>query len=110
MPTAALSGLWSLSPANKEYLAALARVSGLRKSKLEGFELNLKSNKPITLKFKDAKIKDVFNIITQLSGINFIFDEGIKDQPVSIYLENATFQQALDLLTNMFKLGTQNCQ
>jgi len=94
-----------LDPENKEYRAAQTRVAGLRKSKLEGFELSLKSAKPITLKFKDAKIKDVFNIVTQLSGINFIFDEGVKDQPVTIYIENATFQQVLDLLTNMHKLG-----
>lgn len=93
-----------LHPENKEYKAALARINGLRKNKLEGFELSLKSSKPITLKFKDARIKDVFTIITQLTGINFIFDEGVKDQPVSIYLENATFQQAMDLLTNMNKL------
>lgn len=96
-----------LHPENKEYKAALVRISGQRKSKLEGFELSLKSNKPITLKFKDAKIKDVFTIITQLTGINFIFDEGVKDQTISIYLENATFQQALDLLTNMNKLHTK---
>jgi len=93
-----------LHPENKEYQDALTRITGQRKSKLEGFELSLKSSKPITLKFKDAKIKDVFKIITQLTGINFIFDEGVKDQPVSIYLENATFQQAMDLLTNMNKL------
>jgi general secretion pathway protein D len=94
-----------LHPANKEYQEAFSRVSGQRKSKLEGFELSLKSNKPITLKFKDAKIKDVFTIITQLTGISFVFDEAVKDQPVSIYLENATFQQALDMLTNMNKLA-----
>lgn len=94
-----------LQPDNKEYQEALTRISGQRKSKLEGFELSLKSSKPITLKFKDARIKDVFKIITQLTGINFIFDEAVKDQPVSIYLENATFQQAMDLLTNMNKLG-----
>ena len=96
-----------LNPDNKEYKAALARVTGQRKSKLEGFELSLKSSKPITLKFKDARIKDVFTIITQLTGINFVFDEGVKDQTVSIYLENATFQQAMDLLTNMNKLHTK---
>jgi general secretion pathway protein D len=93
-----------LHPENKDYKAALARLSGQLKSKLEGFELSLKSSKPITLKFKDAKIKDVFTIITQLSGINFIFDEGVKDAPISIYLENATFLQAMDLLTNMNRL------
>ncbi|MBC8019287.1 MAG: type II secretion system protein [Verrucomicrobia bacterium] len=96
-----------LHPENKDYKAAVVRVTGQRKSKLEGFELSLKSSKPITLKFKDARIKDVFTIITQLTGINFIFDEGVKDQTISIYLENATFQQALDLLTNMNKLHTK---
>jgi general secretion pathway protein D len=90
---------------NKEYQSALARVETQRKSKLDSYVLNLKSAKPINLKFKDARIKDVFNIITQLSGINFVFDESVKDQPVTIYLENGTFQQALDLLTSMFKLG-----
>lgn len=94
-----------LSPKNAEYQQAVSRVTGMRKSKLDGQELSLKSSKPITLKFKDAKMKDVFNIITQLSGINFIFDEAVKDTPVSIYLENASFQQAFDLLTNMNKLG-----
>jgi general secretion pathway protein D len=97
-----------LFPKNPEYQAALERIALLRKSKLDGFELKLKSSKPITLKFKEAKMKDVFNILTQLSGINFVFDEGIKDTPISIYLENATFQQALDLLTNMNKLNTKN--
>ena len=94
-----------LNPDNKSCREAQQRVAGKRKSKLEGYELNLKSAKPITLKFKDAKIKDVFSIVTQLSGINFIFDEGIKDQQITVYLENATFQQTLDLLTNLFKLG-----
>jgi general secretion pathway protein D len=95
----------ALDPDNMEYQAALRRVSGMRKNKLEGFELNLKSAKPITLKFKEAKIKDVFTILTRLSGINFVFDEGVKDQNVTIYMENGTFQQAMELLTNMFKLG-----
>lgn len=90
---------------NKNAQDSLERLLQSKKTRLEGYELKLKSTKPITLKFKDAKLKDVFYIITQLSGINFIFDEGMKDQNVTIFLENATFQQALDILTNMNKLG-----
>lgn len=96
-----------LFPDNTEFQSALDRIMHQSKSKLEGYELRLKSSKPVTLKFKDAKIKDVFNILTQLSGINFIFDEGIKDSPISVYLENASFQQALDLLSTMNKLDTK---
>ncbi len=95
----------NLNPSNKEAVAALDRLLKTKRAKTEGFELNLKSTKPITLKFKDAKIKDVFNIISQLSGINFVFDESLKESNVTIYLENATFQQALDIITGMQKLG-----
>ncbi|WP_298438126.1 cohesin domain-containing protein [Geobacter sp.] len=94
-----------LNPDNADAKDALNRLLQTKKTRLEGYDLNLKSTKPITLKFKDAKIKDVFYIITQLSGINFIFDEAVKDQNVTVYLENATFEQALDILTNMNKLG-----
>jgi len=95
----------NLNPENKEAGDALEKLMKTRRVKSESFELNLKSTKPITLKFKDAKLKDVFNIITQLSGINFIFDEGVKDTTVTIYLENATFQQALDIISGMQKLN-----
>ncbi|MBT0662783.1 type II secretion system protein [Geobacter pelophilus] len=93
------------NPDNEKASEAITKLQKGRKSKLDGSELNLKSSKPITLKFKDAKLKDVFNIITQLSGINFVFDEGIKDSNITIYLENATFQQALDVITGLQKLG-----
>ncbi len=92
-------------PANKEVMEARDRLLKSKRPKLDGFDLNLKSTKPITLKFKDAKIKEVFSIISQLSGINFIFDEGVKDQNISIFLENATFQQALQIITGINKLG-----
>jgi general secretion pathway protein D len=95
----------SINPDNKEAVEAIKRLLSKQKTKIDGFELNLKSNKPITLKFRDTRIKDIFNIITRLSGINFVFDEGVKDQNFSIFLENATFEQALDIITNMNKLG-----
>ena len=94
-----------LDPDNIEAKDAVDRLLNSRKTKLDGFEINLKSIKPITLKFRDARIKEVFNILSQLSGINFVFDEGMKEQNVTIFLENATFQQALDILTGMNKLG-----
>ncbi len=94
-----------LDPDNTEAKDAVDRLLNSKKTKLDGYEINLKSIKPITLKFRDARIKEVFNILSQLSGINFVFDEGLKDQNVTIFLENATFQQALDILTGMNKLG-----
>jgi general secretion pathway protein D len=95
----------SIYPDNKDAKAAYDRLRQSKRTKMDGFELNLKSNKPITLKFKDARTRDVFSILSQLSGINFIFDDTVKDQNITIFLENASFQQAMDVITNLSKLG-----
>jgi len=92
-------------PANKQAKEALVRLVASKRQKLDGYELNLKSTKPITLKFKDAKLKEVFTILSQLSGINFVFDDAVKDVNVSLFLENATFQQAMEIITGVQKLG-----
>lgn len=82
----------------------LEKLKDEKKTVMGGYELNLKSDKPITLKFKDTNIKDIFDIISKLSGISFIFDEAVKKQKASIYIEDATFDQALELLLMTNKL------
>lgn len=83
----------------------LAKVQEAGKTLMAGHELDVASDKPITLKFKDAQIRDVFGILSKLSGINFLFDEDLKDQKVSVLLEDASFAQALELLLKMNDLG-----
>jgi len=95
-----------LDPENSEYLTARDRVRALLDTRPSGYELNLKSLKPFAFKFSGSGLKDVFRILSQLSGINFIFDEGVKDQPVTINLERTNFKQVLDLLSTMNKLGS----
>lgn len=94
-----------LCPEQKEYKESLERVTALLSNKPAGFELNLKSLKPFTFKLRETRLKDSFRILTQLSGITFLFDEAVKEHPVSISLEKTNFQQVLDLLLTMNKLG-----
>lgn len=95
-----------LDPEEPEYGKAAERMRALLDNRPTGYELNIKSLKPFAFKFTGSGLKDVFRILTQLSGINFIFDEGVKDQPVTINLERTNFRQVLDLLTTMNKLGS----
>ncbi|MEJ2699548.1 MAG: secretin and TonB N-terminal domain-containing protein [Desulfuromonadales bacterium] len=90
-----------LAPRNPKALELLQKIRRQQKSVVDGYELDVSSEKPITLKFKDTDIHDVFNILSRLSGINFIFDEDIRPQKVTVFLEDATFAQALELLLNM---------
>ena len=68
---------------------------------MDGIALDIASSEPITLSFKDANIKEVFGILSQLSGINFIYDEEIRSQSISVLLEKASFTQAMELILQM---------
>lgn len=92
-------------PNDQRALELLEKVRQKPVVTMDGFELEITSDKPITLKFKDANIRDVFNILSKLSGVNFIFDEDMRTQNVTVFLEEGTFPQALELLLKMNNLG-----
>jgi len=96
----------NLDPEESAYKEARNRVLGQLDNKPSGYELNLKSLQPFAFKFTGSGLKGVFRILTQLSGIDFIFDEGVKDTPVTINLDRTNFRQVLDLLSTMYKLGS----
>lgn len=62
--------------------------------------------KPITIEFKDVALKQVFEVISRVSGLNFLFDKDIRtDQKTSIFLKNSTIASAVyfTLLTNQLE-------
>lgn len=59
--------------------------------------------KPISLEFRDAPLKQIFEIVARHSGLNFIFDKDVKaDTRTSIFLKNSTVEAAVYylLMTN----------
>jgi len=71
---------------------------------VDGIELEVTSSQLINLNFHETKLPDVFDILTKLSGINFILDEDVRSDKTTLFLEQATFAQALELLLRMNKL------
>ena len=64
--------------------------------------------KPITIEFKDVTLKQVFEVISHTSGLNFLFDKDVHtDQRTSIFLKNSDIESTVNfvLLTN--QLGEQ---
>lgn len=61
---------------------------------------------PITIEFREAPLKQVFDIISRRSGLNFIFDKDVKtDARASISLKNSTVESAIYfmLMTNQLE-------
>jgi general secretion pathway protein D len=61
---------------------------------------------PISIEFRDASLKQVFEVIARRSGLNFVFDKDVKtDQKASIFLKNSTVESAIYflLMTNQLE-------
>jgi len=60
----------------------------------------------ISIEFKDALLKQVFDVLSLTSGINFVLDKDIKaDQKTSVYLKDVTVKNAIEvvLMTNQLE-------
>ncbi|CDG84577.1 secretin N-terminal domain-containing protein [Janthinobacterium agaricidamnosum] len=61
---------------------------------------------PISIEFRDAPLKQVFEVIARRSGLNFVFDKDVKaDTKTSIFLKNSTVESAIYylLMTNQLE-------
>ena len=96
----------SLDPDLPQGTETLERARTALKKEGESSEhLSLKSRKPITLKFQNAKIKEVFSALEKAAGINILFDKDVKDDPVTLFVTDATFLEALNLILSTNNLS-----
>ena len=62
-------------------------------------ELKSPFSKPITLEFRDASLKSVFEVISRASGINFVFDRDVRaDTKINIFVRNTSLDDVVKLI------------
>ena len=55
--------------------------------------------KPISLEFRDANLKMVFDVLSRTSGIDFVFDKAVRpDLTTTIFVKKAALEDVIDLL------------
>ena len=88
------------APNHAAALALLQRVQAQRAaSDLRPRELGPAYHKPITLEFRDASLRSVFDMISRQSGINFIFDKDVRlDNKATLFARNTPISDAIDML------------
>ena len=94
------------NPENKD---AIKTLSYFRKKEISPpkFKLGLKSDKPIALKFKKTPIINVFEVLTKLTGINFIFDKDMKESKVTLFMTDVSFDHFFEALLRTNKLSAK---
>lgn len=66
----------------------------------------LAETRSISLDFRDAGLRNVLDVVTRNSGVNFILDKDIRpDIRVTVYLRSARVEDAIDLITSTHQLS-----
>ena len=87
-------------PAQDEALALLRRIDEKQNSALVSVpSLRGKFKKPVSLQFRDANLKMVFEALSRTSGINVLLDKDVKsDIKTSIFVTDVSVEDAIDLI------------
>ena len=71
-------------------------------------KLHTQDNRPVSLQFRDAPTKMVFEVLARQTGINFIFDKDVKsDGKTTIFVSQVSVEQAIDLILTQNQLARQ---
>ena len=96
-----LKAVLAQDPELVEARALLSRIYERRAAAAASAPPVLKSafSKPITLEFRDATLKSVFEVISRTSGINFVFDRDVRaDSRTSIFVRNSSLDDVVKLI------------
>jgi general secretion pathway protein D len=101
---AARSKLQSIFIENPQHAKALAlqqEIDGkqVNNNVMTAPALQSRFKQPVTLQFRDANLKMVFEVVSRSSGINILLDRDMKnDLKASIFVKDASVEDALDLI------------
>ncbi len=71
-------------------------------------KLHTRDNRPVTLQFRDAPTKMVFEVLARETGLNFIFDKEVKTEgKTTIFVTQVPVEQAIDLILAQNQLARQ---
>ena len=101
-----LNAILTEQPANEKARQLLREVSERQAPASSEAGLAKAYKQAITIEFRDAPLKQVFDVISRRSGLNFVFDKDVKlDQRTTILLKNSTVESAIYfmLLTNQLE-------
>jgi general secretion pathway protein D len=87
------------NPSNKEARALLRKIDEKAVKAQVNPQLNAALKKPITLEFRDAPLRQVFEIISRQTGLNFVFDKDVPaDAKATIFVKETSIDEAMRIM------------
>lgn len=94
------------NPANQEASALRRQIDALQsRDQLAEPALRTNHKKPISLEFRDANLKIVFEALARTTGVDFILDKDVRpDLRTTVFLRQASLEDAIDLILQTNRL------
>ena len=92
-----------LDPSFKEPLESISKLTEEQQALNRGD----RRKQPVTLRFRNAGLKEVLEGIGKAGGINLIFDKDVRNDPVTISIQDTPFEEAFNLILNSNSLFAQ---
>ena len=87
------------SPGHAGARLLLSQAAQARPLEAASTEMGPAFQKPVTLEFRDAALRQVFEALARSSNINFVFDKDVRaDAKVTIFLRNVSLDEAMRVL------------
>lgn len=85
-----------LDPTYQEAIEGITRITETQ----QALAREDRRKQPITLRFRNAGLKEVLEGIGKAGGVNMIFDKDVRSDPVTISIQDTPFDDALNLILN----------
>jgi general secretion pathway protein D len=95
----ALTAYEQAAEADPDLADALAGITQVTAQQLSA-KSHGTSSQPITLRFQNAKLKEVFEVIARSADLNVIFDKEVQNEPITVFIKDMSFDEALNLIMN----------
>jgi len=97
--TTALSENPSNKGANEQLALIVAKEEKIRDEMAEKSAAQSIMNKPVTLQFRDANLRMVFEALSRTTGLNVILDRDVRaDLKTTIFVKDAAVEDTVDLI------------
>jgi general secretion pathway protein D len=95
-----------LDPQNQKGMTLRSDIENVQARTAQPYpQLRSKLERPVTLEFRDANLKTIFEVLSQVAGINFIFDKDLRpDMKATIFVRDVRIEDAVALLLEQNQL------
>ncbi len=107
-PRRKLSAVLAENPGFEPANALRARIDDARGPVNVVPRLHPRDNHAVSLQFRDANTKMVFEVLSRQTGINFVFDKDVRsDSKTTIFVQEVPVEQAIELVLGQNQLARQ---